>query len=79
LLAFGLPLRFVEISNWRDRLRGAWSTMLPEAEALIRVDSEHLTVGATAMPWGDVRLEAVESRPALDLWLTRNVHKRSAN
>ena len=60
LLAFGLPLRLVEVSNWRDKLSGAWSAMLPEAGAVIRADSECLTIGALAVPWDDVRLEAVE-------------------
>lgn len=50
LLTFGLPLRLVKVSRWRDDLRGAWSAMQPEAGALIRVDSEHLTVGAGSVP-----------------------------
>ena len=36
--------------------------MLPDVAAPIRVDSKCLTVGATSVPWSDVRLEAVELR-----------------
>jgi hypothetical protein len=61
LLTIGLAPRFAVVSNWRNRLRGA-SSMLPEAGAPIRADSEHLTVGAITVPWSDVRLEAVDVR-----------------
>jgi hypothetical protein len=60
LLAFGVPLRLAELWSWSQKLKDA--TMLPKAQMLIRADREYLTVGATSVPWRDVRLEAVELR-----------------
>lgn len=61
-LAFGLPLQLIRYWDWRDKLNTAWSAMLPEVGALIRVDPQNLTIGKTSIPWSDVRLEAVELR-----------------
>lgn len=68
VLTFGLPVRLAQVLSWREKLGTAWSAMLPEAGTSIRVDSKHFTVGETAVPWGDVRLEAVELR---SLWQPR--------
>jgi hypothetical protein len=56
------PLEFADFWNWRENLRTVWSTMLPEAGTPIAADSKCLTVGATSVPWSDLRLEAAELR-----------------
>jgi len=61
-LAIGVALAFASAWNWRQKLITAGSMMLPDVAAPIRVDSKCLTVGATSVPWSDVRLEAVELR-----------------
>jgi hypothetical protein len=61
-LALGVPLVFAGVWNWREQMKANWSPMLPEVAAPIRVDAKCLTVGATAVPWRDVRLEAAELR-----------------
>lgn len=62
VLAFGLPIRLAQLWNWREQLRAAEPARLPEAGASIRVDADNLTVGATSLPWTEVRLEAAELR-----------------
>lgn len=67
LLAFGLPWWFAGLWGWREKLRTVWSAMLPKAGTRIAADAGHLTIGETAVPWNDVRLEGVEVR---DLFFT---------
>ena len=61
-LTFSVSLAFAAIWGWREKIRTAWSTMLPEVGSPIRVDSKCLTVGGTSILWRDVRLKAVEVR-----------------
>ena len=56
------PLEFADFWNWREKSRTVWSTMLPEAGTPIAADSKCLTIGATSVPWSDIRLEAAELR-----------------
>ena len=58
-LAIALSVRFASLWNWREKVRHEWSAM-PAGGASIEANSERLTVGATALPWADIRLDGAK-------------------